>query len=157
MSACLSDFFWSSPLASARLPLQLRPYVVQGFGYNEYFPNVLQIKESMKKVVRGMVLDPRGFVHVAEDGIARSYACKLSRDLHFRHIERLTSEPSSQRHRLRLCTAIECAAQQHDQQPAHGRRCGERTSRRDLRRCQRFRGEGFAPDLPSFYTVASCH
>jgi pyruvate formate-lyase activating enzyme-like uncharacterized protein len=34
----------------------------------------VQIEEATVKDVKDIVLDPEGFVHVAEDGIARSYA-----------------------------------------------------------------------------------
>lgn len=34
----------------------------------------VQTEEATVKNVKDIVLDPEGFVHVAEDGIARSYA-----------------------------------------------------------------------------------
>ncbi len=34
----------------------------------------VQTEETTVKDVKDIVLDPEGFVHVAEDGIARSYA-----------------------------------------------------------------------------------
>jgi pyruvate formate-lyase activating enzyme-like uncharacterized protein len=39
-----------------------------------HLTDALQTEEATVKDVKDIVLDPEGFVHVAEDGIARSYA-----------------------------------------------------------------------------------
>jgi hypothetical protein len=92
-----------------------------------------------------MTLDPYGFVHVAEDGIARSYAGEWIRPDY--PASPLTCLPS-QRRRHRLHSSLRRPAHQHGERTPRPHKDRQRAPRRGLRPRQWLLRQGRAPDLP---------